>query len=137
MRPGEMGRNVGRNGRGKRLARKPHHALRESSASLAVKARVFFESIRRVCLCAARRQLDLPAIVGSEVLTAIGRPEDRLAVGRIGLGELVTEQFALTGVRRRDLWRRRQFEARLVEVLARVHHFGAEPDRFVARLWIR
>ena len=38
---------------------------------------------------------------------------------------------------RRDLRRWGQFEARLVERFARLHDFGAEPDRLAARLWIR
>ena len=33
--------------------------------------------------------------------------------------------------------RRGQLEAGLVEVLARLHHLGPEPDRLVTRLWIR
>jgi len=70
-------------------------------------------------------------------LRAPRAPEHRLAVVGIGLGIVVTEQFALPGVRRRDLRRRGQLETGLVERFARLHNFGAEPDRLVARLWIR
>jgi len=45
-------------------------------------------------------------------LRAPRAPEHRLAIVGIGLGELLAEQFALPGVRRRDLRRRRQLEAR-------------------------
>lgn len=65
-------------------------------------------------------------------LRAPRAPENRLGIGGIRLGIVVTEQFSLTGVRRRDLRRRRQLEARVVEFLARIHHLGPEPDRLVA-----
>ena len=41
MRPPKMGRNVGRNRRLERVARKPHDAQRQSSARLAVKPQAF------------------------------------------------------------------------------------------------
>ena len=62
---------------------------------------------------------------------------NRLAVGGIGLGELVAEPFALTGIRWLDLRRQGQLGASLVKVFAWFHHLGAEPDRFVAWMWIR
>ncbi len=64
-------------------------------------------------------------------------PENRLAVGGIGLGIVVAEKFALAGIRRSIRRRRVQFEAGLVEVLSRLHHLRAEPERFVTWLGIR
>jgi hypothetical protein len=88
-------------------------------------------------LVGAIRRVGSNEVVVGEVLPAGCTPEHRLAVRGVGLGLVVAEQFALPGVGRRDLRRRRQLEAGLVEVLARLHDLNAEPDRFVARLRIR
>ena len=61
-------------------------------------------------------------------------PEHRLAIVGLGRGELVAEQFALPGVRRPELRWQGQLKARLVERFARLHDFGAEPDRLAACL---
>ncbi len=83
------------------------------------------------------RCVGLNEVVVWRGLCAPRAPEHRLAIVGIGLGVVVAEQFALTGIHQRDLRRQGQFEARLVEGFARLHHLGAEPDRFVTRPWIR
>ncbi len=83
------------------------------------------------------RCVGLNQVVVWRGLRAPRAPEHRLAIVGIGLGELVAEPFALPGVRGRDLRWQGQLKARLVERLARLHDFGAEPDRLVALLWIR
>jgi len=124
MRAADINRNVGRNGRQEGLAANSTMRVVKAPPDSRSRREASFGSLRRV---------RLHAIVGSEVLPAIGcRPEDRLGIVGIRLGIVLAEQFALPGVRRRDLRRRRQLEARLVEVLARLHHLGPVPDRLVA-----
>jgi hypothetical protein len=81
------------------VIRESHHPGKQSSALLAVKARLFFSSLRGV---------GLQAIVGREVLAAISRPEHGLTVGRIGLGGVVAKPFARPGIRQHNLRRRCQ-----------------------------
>jgi len=108
------------------------HGARQTPGALVVNRRVEI-SPGRICLCAARRQVGLYAVVGREGLSGGSGPEHRLVLG-IGLGGVVAEEFRLGRILR---WRGGQLEASLIEVLARFHDLRAKPDRRVTGLWIR
>jgi len=109
------------------------HGARQNSGALAVNRRVEV-SLGRICLCAARRQVGLYAVVGWEGLSGGSEPEHRFAVGGVGLGGVVAEEFRLGRILR---WRGGKIEASLIEVLVRFHYLRAKPDRLVTGLRIQ